>query len=188
MGDAQPDLRAYAHRLFNADGHQSPMLVAHEGETGHQIHRTRRIALGREGLEPGVNRHKTRPVGADHTGVDKQRRPEWGGVCPLTGEIAGSILVVHEDIGPGLKLGEDTQVQVDQVGPRPRAGDDLRRQVRLGQRCNDGLQIGRPLFHRIPAFGIDGNVLLPPAIVLDPAIGQVSRVGNCTRCSDGGLR
>jgi hypothetical protein len=72
-------------------------------------------------------------------------------------QIADIVLVVHEDVGANLKLGQHTERCVDVMGPGSRSGHDPRREARALQLVEYVLQIG-------DAF-LDGR--LPRGIILD---------------------
>src|SRR5690606_37948297 len=107
---------------------------------------------------------------ADYPRIDAERGLERPGT--VAGEIAIIILLVHEDIGARLQLGEGSKFDVDAVGPGARSGDDAGSKACVGQCGGDRGQIIGLLNDRRTAFGKILDMLLRAAIILNAAIAE----------------
>ena len=152
---------------------QAAVLVAHE-----LVGRIRRRAgrdqggpgVGRHRLEAGIEHHEVRLIGADHPRGDRERGAKRGAGRR---QLDRAVLLVHEQVGARLDLGERPFLQIEQMRPGAAAGDDLGRQSLGAQSIEETLQPVPLLGHPRLALGVRRHVLEVAIVGLDAAIAQL---------------
>ena len=113
------------------------VLVAHE-LVGRALRRAagdeRRPVVRRQRLGAGVDDHPVGLHGADHPRGDGKRRPERRAARR---DLDLAVLLVHEEVGARLDLGEGPMREVEVMGAGAAARDDLRREARCRQRVEE---------------------------------------------------
>ncbi len=139
---------------------KSAMLIAHELILGVSWRTTvdeRYIGFSRECLPTAMHHCEPRLIDAHHRRPDEQSLLECRRIVGR--DLHTVILPVHEDIRPGLKLGVNPGMRIDEMRSGSAAGDDLRCKPRFAQRLDRCTQDLQRLLDRAATVGIGMNML-----------------------------
>ena len=157
------------------------MFVAHEqvgGLGGCAGGDQGRPGVGRHRLEPGVDDHAVRLHRADHPRRDRERGAERR---TAGRKLHRAILLVHEQVGARLDLGERPFGEVEMVRAGSAAGDDLGRQAGGPQGVQEAREPRPPFADLLQALGQRGDVLQMAVVGLHAAIAQAGLAGDAPR-------
>ncbi len=138
MARNQPHLVAQRERGSVADAIQHRVLVRHAAHRPPRERRLRRSGVGRERLQPGVQRGAIAAgvvPPAHHRGQDEQRLVE---PRPARVLLVLRVVDVHQDVRARLDLGVHAAGGLEEEGAGARAGDGVARQPGGEQRVAGG--------------------------------------------------